>query len=158
MKPHYRRACVEGAGILAAAAALSLLFSGIMGKGIFDSARNSTASAEKVASGPTFLTLDDARKLYASRQAVFIDARNPRDYSMGHISGAINLPLHDLRRDDPLLSALRKDQLLVVYCDGEECSSSVELTKVLYESGFSQVKVFFGGWNDWHSNNLPIEP
>jgi rhodanese-related sulfurtransferase len=158
MKPHYRRACVEAAGIIASAAMLSLLFSGIMGKGIFESARNSTASAAVAASGSSFLTLEEAQKLHTSHQALFIDARNPRDYSMGHISSAINLPLHDLRRDDPRLSALRKDQLLVVYCDGEECSSSVALAKVLYESGFSQVKIFFGGWNDWHNHNLPTEP
>ncbi len=158
MKESIRIACTEAVLIVAAAISLGFLFSGIMAEGLFSASPASSSPAPPEAVESTFLTFEDARELYLRRRTLFIDARNPRDYSTGHIPGAVNVPLHGFDANQPLLSSLSKDHALAVYCDGEECSSSVQLAKRLYESGFSDVKIYFGGWNEWLAHKQPTEP
>ena len=158
MKESYRIACTEALLIVAAAILLSLLFSGIKGKGLFSASPSSSSPPPPEATESTFLNFENALGLHLRKQALFIDARSARDYSMGHIPGAVNVPLHEFDPNHPILSALPKDHMLVVYCDGEQCSSSVELAKRLYGAGFSNVKIFFGGWNEWLAHKQPTEP
>ena len=105
----------------------------------------------------TFISLAEAEELFASQQAVFIDSRPERDYEQGHIVGALNIPFDDPRREE-ILSQLNfpPEQTLVVYCDGSECRSSVELAKILHTNGFQSIKVFFGGWLEWIKAGLPV--
>jgi rhodanese-related sulfurtransferase len=106
----------------------------------------------------TFLTYEEARGLHLEGRALFIDARDGYDFGIGHIKGAVSLPLRQFNKNHPLLADLPKDRLLVIYCDGAECNSSAELAKMLYESGYSNVKVFFGGWNEWLAHKQPTDP
>jgi rhodanese-related sulfurtransferase len=106
----------------------------------------------------TFLSFDEAREMHSRQMALFIDSRHAYDFGSGHITGAVSVPLHDFALSHPVISALRRDQLIITYCDGEECSSSIELAKLLYGGGFTNVKVFFGGWNEWQTHNQPTEP
>jgi len=105
----------------------------------------------------TFISLQEAEELFASQQAVFIDSRPEKDYQQGHIVGALNVPFDDPRREE-ILSQLNfaPEQTLVVYCDGNDCRSSVELAKMLDAHGFQSIKVFFGGWLEWIEADLPV--
>ena len=64
------------------------------------------------------IMLDEARVLFNSNAAVFIDGRHDFDYNLGHIKGAINLPLKDYDLKKNLLSGIPKTRLIVAYCDG----------------------------------------
>ena len=88
---------------------------------------------------------------------MFVDARHEFDYRLGHIKGAMNIPLKnfDDRRNTP--ANFKKYSVLIVYCDGVECNSSVELGTRLAAAGFPKVKIFFGGWKEWQSHNQPTE-
>ena len=103
------------------------------------------------------ITLAAAKELFASNNSIFIDARHEFDYQAGHIRGAVNIPLKMFDAQFTLLNKISKDKVLIVYCDGAECNSSIELAVKLTESGFTNVKVFFGGWQEWNSAGLPIE-
>ena len=144
--------------IVVAAIILSFTFTGIMGKGLFrvSPAPKAPTAADAVES--TFLTYEEARGFYLRGSALFIDARHASDFNAGHIKGAVSIPLQEIRKNSPILSDLPRDRLLVAYCDGEGCSSSIELAKLLYRSGFSNVKVFFGGWNEWLAHKQPTDP
>ena len=89
---------------------------------------------------------------------IFIDARSGYDFGLGHIKGAANLPLHDFTEAHPLMHILTRDRELVIYCDGEDCNSSRDLARLLTASGFTHVRIFFGGWNEWRAHDLPEEP
>jgi rhodanese-related sulfurtransferase len=103
------------------------------------------------------ISLATAQELFNSNKALFIDARHEFDYQAGHIRGAVNVALNTYDLHRPRLDKILKDKLLIVYCDGAECNSSIELTVKLMESGFTNVKVFFGGWQEWISAKLPTE-
>jgi len=104
------------------------------------------------------ISLEEARKLCASQQAVFVDARPPEAYREGHILCARNLPLKDV---NTLISSVMADipleEIIVVYCDGEECSLSEDLARELNFRGYDNVRVLVNGWTRWAEAGLPIE-
>lgn len=106
----------------------------------------------------SFITLAEAEDLFISQKALFIDSRREEAYFSGHILGALNIPYEGgeeglrLERFD-----LNLKKMLVVYCDGSECQSSIQLAKFLHEYGFKDIRVFFGGWQEWVEAGLPVE-
>jgi rhodanese-related sulfurtransferase len=158
MKESYRTAFAEATMILVAAIMLGFVYTGVTRKGLFRASSPSSPAAAPEASASTFLTYEEAQGLYIRQRAVFVDARHAFDFNRGHIKGAVNIPLSEAQKNHGILEGLPKDRMLVVYCDGESCNSSVELAKLLYGAGFSNVKVFFGGWNEWLAHKQPREP
>jgi len=153
-----RQALREAAFIVATGSALGLVYTGVTGQGIFGvhgSVQAGNTPSEEYA--PEFVELEEAVGFFKSGDALFLDARHEFDYDLGHIAGALNLPLKEFEEKKSLLSSLPKDKLIVTYCDGQECNSSLELGLKLSAAGFSNVKVFFGGWRDWESQNNPAE-
>jgi 3-mercaptopyruvate sulfurtransferase SseA len=100
------------------AAAIALLISGVA-CGQF---KGSTTAPPKVqVSTPATESLDDARriprdeaiKLVKEKKAVWVDVRTKDQYDLGHIKGALNVPLPDLAnrfRDLPV------KKFLITYC------------------------------------------
>ena len=104
-----------------------------------------------------FITLAEAEELFSRGEAIFIDSRPQEDYRKGHILGALNIPFEEKKKNDLLSQRpLPQDQTLVVYCDGAECQSSVELAEILHQRGFTSLKIFFGGWEEWAQAGLPL--
>lgn len=102
------------------------------------------------------ITLKQAYSLF-QQDAFFIDARDYVEYEIGHIRGAITLPYQEFDKYKSVLESISKDTPLVTYCDGSECDLSILLGDKLFEMGYKQVYIFFGGWIDWQENNYPIE-
>lgn len=154
----FRSALTEAAAITIAAVILGLIFTGIAGTGLFSSSAFPGRTATKEPVSSTFLTYEEARMLFLRGDALFIDARHGYDFGRGHIKGAINVPLQEFNNGHLLLTSVAKDRLIVTYCDGEDCNSSVELAKKMYAAGYSNVRIFFGGWNEWLAHGQPREP
>ncbi len=142
----------QSAIIVVASCVLGFASTSISGKGFF--APLPEASTQRKA--PQFISLDEARALHENQSAMFIDGRHAYDFGLGHIKGAINIPLSEFEVAVPLLSSIPKDQTLVTYCDGAECNSSIELAVKLDSLGYPNVRIFFGGWKEWQSANLPV--
>jgi rhodanese-related sulfurtransferase len=103
------------------------------------------------------ITREDAWSLYQAGSALFVDARHDFDYQAGHIKGAISVPLKEYSVKRGVLDTISLDRLIIAYCDGAECNSSIELAVKLKDEGFKNVRIFFGGWHEWVSANLPTE-
>jgi rhodanese-related sulfurtransferase len=104
------------------------------------------------------ITLEEARKLCASQQAVFVDARSPEAYREGHILCARNLPLNDADRYmDSFTADVPLEEMIIAYCDGVNCSLSEDLAKELNFRGYDNVKVLVNGWTRWVEAGLPVE-
>jgi rhodanese-related sulfurtransferase len=105
---------------------------------------------------PKAVTLDQAYKLFNSG-VLFIDARDEADYVLGHISNSINIPFDDFDNHKQKLEKLSIEKPMVVYCAGTDCDLSHLLANLLFEKGYKQVYVFFGGWNEWIEANYLID-
>lgn len=76
---------------------------------------------------------------------IIIDVREPYEYAMGHVEGAINLPPAQLMAGAPQLADVPKDTELVLYCrSGARSSASMHYLKQL---GFTNM---INGINQGH--------
>lgn len=154
----YKQAARDSGLILCAAVLLGFSYTFFAGKGFFAAKEAAvTTHPGKTVPAPTPINLAEAKELFDSRGAVFVDARHHFDFRRGHISSAINIPLSEFDSGLKTVSALPRDKTIIVYCDASECNSSIELAAKLYESGIGGVRIFFGGWQEWTANKLPTE-
>ena len=112
---------------------------------------------EQLTGGLPAVTLKEAREAYEEGYALFVDARDSDFFEMGHIPGALNLPVKDFDKVFPTL----KEQLLaapriITYCDGANCETSVELTEKLLFVGLEYVEIFTGGIQQWKAAGQPV--
>lgn len=138
--------------IVIAAAIIGFATTYISKQGLFAEKDNSTSEVPNW----QIIAIEKAKALYDSHTSLFIDSRSVFDYNQGHIQDAINVPLDEIDAYQKVLDDLSKNKTMIVYCDGAECNSSIELAIKLSEKKFTDVKVFFGGWQEWKTNNFPI--
>lgn len=151
------QALQEAGALLLVATALSFIYTAATEKGLF--ARQAPSLPAQIAGmqAPVMITAEQAKAYFDSGEALFIDARHDFDYKLGHVRGAISMPLNVYETKRTTLDTIPKSRLLVAYCDGAECNSSIELSVKLAKDGFGDVKIFFGGWREWTDLNYPIE-
>ena len=81
--------------------------------------------------------------------AVLIDARDERRFDAGHMPGAINLPAKRLDELAPRLLPGDKNKLIIFYCDGIECKLSHMAADDTEDLGFTNIRVYAGGFPEW---------
>jgi rhodanese-related sulfurtransferase len=97
----------------------------------------------------------ELQKLLKSKQATVLDVRSGMEYRMGHIPGAIHLPLW--RVMFRLLGDVSKQKTarLVVVCEsGARSSLAVDM---LRKRGFTGVELLDGDMYGWRQAKLPVE-
>jgi len=84
---------------------------------------------------------------------VFLDAREPREYAVSHIAGAIQVGYDhfDLQK---LPAGLTKTQPILVYCSVGYRSEKV--SEKLKKAGFTQVSNLYGGIFEWVNQGFPV--
>lgn len=105
---------------------------------------------------PMPVLLDEVQQLM-TEGGLLIDARSPELFAAGHIEGAISLPLVDI--DDALadfIARIDPGQVIVTYCSGFGCPDSFDLGMRLIEEGYSDVRVFEGGYPEWRDAGLAV--
>jgi rhodanese-related sulfurtransferase len=105
------------------------------------------------------LGLAEFRSAVQNKSAVILDARPAAFFAQGHVPGALNLARDNFAKDYHRLSTVLKpaeDKPLIVYCSGGECHDSRLVANALLSLGFSNVRVFTGGWEAWSAAELPI--
>ncbi len=103
------------------------------------------------------IPLDDAERHHRSKTAWFLDARDAASFSQGHIKGAINIPFEDVDNYFfKVIKTVRRDKLIITYCDGQSCNLSHELALFLSELGYNNVRVLVNGWEKWQEAGLPL--
>ncbi len=104
------------------------------------------------------LSLIGAKDRFDRKSAIFLDARPPDEYKQGHIPGALNFYADDFEKMAPQVLPLLPDKTreIVAYCHGTSCDLSIHLAQKLSEQGYTNVKVFFGGWPEWKKAGFPI--
>jgi rhodanese-related sulfurtransferase len=95
--------------------------------------------------------------LQSGEPLALVDALPPISYAHSHLPGAINLPPGGV---EPQLLARRlpdRDAEIVVYCSNEECESSRDTAAALVALGYTRVRHYAGGKDEWRRRGLPLE-
>jgi len=78
------------------------------------------------------------------RKAQLIDVREPNEFERGHIRGARNIPLTQLKQS---LAAIRPDKPVYLYCQTHNRSSRA--AHILYKNSYEDINVLQGGFKKW---------
>ena len=81
-----------------------------------------------------------------------LDVRPPEEFAMGHVPGAINMPLAEIKRR---LSELPRSKEIVAYCRGPYCVFAFEAVAALRSAGF-KARRLEDGLPQWRAAGLPI--
>ena len=107
--------------------------------------------------GTRVLTTDEVKYYGQQQGTLMVDARSAEEYELGHISGAVSLPLDKFDQAFTTVQPeLRKSKLIIIYCSGGSCGTSEEVAKKLGEKGFRDLAVFTDGLPGWMRAKLPI--
>lgn len=99
-----------------------------------------------------------ALALHATGKVVFVDSRSAADYRLGHIPGAVSLPLGEFEGHIAAFQARYEPSYPVVtYCSGRRCQDSHILAQRLFDAGYESVSVFIDGYPGWTAEGYPIE-
>jgi rhodanese-related sulfurtransferase/predicted transcriptional regulator len=82
-----------------------------------------------------------------------LDVRPQDEFVLGHLPGAINIPLAELERR---LAELPMDREVVAYCRGPYCVLSFEAVAALRAKGYS-IRRLEDGYPEWKAIGLPVE-
>jgi len=101
---------------------------------------------------PAVVAMAAAEAAWRSGSAVFVDAREPDFFEEGHIPGAVNLPVSEIKKSLP--AGIPSDKFLIVYCSGGDCEDSGVVARALMKMGCRDVAVFAGGWEEWSAAGI----
>lgn len=82
-----------------------------------------------------------------------LDVRPSDEFALGHVKGAVSIPLGELRRR---LKELDRKQLIVAYCRGPYCVMSFEAVSMLRANRFNARRLE-DGLPEWRAAGLPTE-
>lgn len=82
-----------------------------------------------------------------------LDVRPADEFAIGHLPGAVNIPLGEL---EARLADLNPDREIVAYCRGPWCVLSFEAVAALRARGF-KVRRLEDGLPEWRAAGLPVE-
>ena len=82
-----------------------------------------------------------------------LDARPAEEFAAGHLPGALNVPLRELKRR---MKELPRGQEIVAYCRGHYCILSYEAVAELRKRGFKAFRLE-DGYPEWRAAGLPVE-
>jgi len=78
------------------------------------------------------------------RKAQLIDVREPNEYSAGHILGARNIPVSQLKMR---MKEIRPDKPVYLYC--QSGARSARAAQMLHRKGYKELSHLQGGFKKW---------
>ena len=94
----------------------------------------------------------DARAALDARDTIFVDVREPNEYNLGRVPGALPLPRGTIEvRGEAMLP---RGKTLIVYCGGG--SRSALAADTLQQMGY-EVRSLRGGYRAWVEGEGPVE-
>lgn len=157
-----KRICLE-ACVLVAFGALAgltlnhqLVMDAFSGSLVPEQCRTEGGEAQASVVLPLPAMIDDVQQA-TDFDVLIVDARSPDLYERSHILGAVSLPMLEIESRLPdFLASVPRERSLIIYCSGFGCPDSFDLGVLLLEEGYQDVRVFEGGYPQWHDAGLPV--
>lgn len=100
------------------------------------------------------VSVSEAKGMLDKGGYIFLDCREPKEFKMGHVPGAINVPrgLLEFKIDKQVPD---KDSKVLMYCKsgGRGCLATCTLCRM----GYKNVTNMAGGWLAWEKAGYPVE-
>lgn len=112
-----------------------------------------------ISGGPMVQPAEVQRRLEAGEDALILDVRQPGEFNdaLGHVPGALNLPLGELSgRLDALKADLAPYAGTPVYVLCRTASRAASASRLLRRAGLTKVAVVAGGMVKWNRQKLPV--
>lgn len=115
--------------------------------------REATAGLLADRGGGEAIDIATLRRRLAAGEVTLVDVRPAAEYAVGHLPGAINIPVAEL---DARAGELPADREVVAYCRGPFCVMAADAVAALRERGVRAAH-FDRSVADWRARGLPIE-
>jgi rhodanese-related sulfurtransferase len=100
------------------------------------------------------VSVSEAKALLDKGGYIFLDCRTSKEFKMGHVPGAMNIPrgLLEFKISKKIPD---KNAKIAMYCKsgGRGCLATCTLCRM----GYKNVKNMGGGWKAWEKAGYPIE-
>ncbi|MFZ0451161.1 MAG: rhodanese-like domain-containing protein [Desulfatiglandaceae bacterium] len=100
------------------------------------------------------ISVSDAKVLLEKGGHIFLDCREPKEFKMGHVPGAMNIPrgVVEFKVGKQIPD---KNAKIITYCKfgGRGCLTCCTLCKM----GYHNVVNLAGGWLAWEKAGYPVE-
>lgn len=98
-----------------------------------------------------FLTCDQVARFVVDEDTSvqLLDIREPKDYLVSSIPGAINIPFRDILNPDWFGYLDSGNKRVILYSSGDVLSSQAQL--LCTQAGFSNIFIMKGGLNQWNT-------
>jgi rhodanese-related sulfurtransferase len=140
----------KGSYILIPALVLSLIIIGCASQKAMTTEEMVAEAKESICE----VTVSEAKELLDKGGYLFLDCREPKEYKMGHIPGAVNIPrgLLEFKIANKVPDKMTQ---IVMYCKkgGRGCLAACTLCRMGYEN----VVNMDGGWLAWEKAGYPVE-
>lgn len=98
--------------------------------------------------------LPEAKALFEKGDHLFVDCRTGKEFKMGHVPGAMNIPrgLLEFQVNSKIED---KNAKIIMYCKtgGRSCLATCTLCRM----GYVNVSSLDGGWKAWEKAGYPID-
>lgn len=102
------------------------------------------------------ITRDQLQAEIAAGTVVVVDALPETYYAQQHLPTAVNLVEPDVASLAPVLLP-DKDAAIVTYCSNAACGNSQAVANRLEKLGYTNVRKYREGIQDWVEAGLPVE-
>jgi rhodanese-related sulfurtransferase len=93
-----------------------------------------------------------SERLATDSPPIVVDVRSEKEWVAGHISGSLNLPLHQLR---DRAAEIPEGRAVVVHCEGGYRSAIA--ASLLAQTAGTDVFDLVGGFQAWAASKLPVQ-
>jgi rhodanese-related sulfurtransferase len=154
------KAILELLAISLGVAALSLVVNSYSTQGLLFDFRTTVAAINSYPGAHTpLVSASEVDRLVKCDGVLVVDARLSRDFALGHLHGAVNVPVNcdDSRRRE-IMSHVPKSALVVLYCESDSCPFAEGVATDLVSDGFLNLLIYRGGWRDWQNRRNADKP
>ena len=101
------------------------------------------------------ITRDELHRAIEASSVTVVETLREEHFAQGHLPGAIHIHFEQIADRAPEL-LLDKDARIVTYCSNTACRNSEIAANQLAKLGYTNVRKYAEGKQDWHEAGLPL--
>jgi rhodanese-related sulfurtransferase len=99
------------------------------------------------------VSLLQATQLINQGKAVIVDVRDPKEFALGHVRDAKNIPAKELAQRIGELDKFKSKAIVIVCQSGQQSTAAASRFR---KAGFAEVYSLTGGLAAWQAQGLPV--
>lgn len=103
------------------------------------------------------ISRDELQAAIAAATVTVVETLRAEHYAQGHLPGAVHIHFEAIAEEAPRLLP-NKGAAIVTYCSNSACRNSGVAANQLVAMGYTDVRRYADGKQDWEQAGLPLEP